>query len=661
MRFRRSTTCAEATEREVRSRPLLTAPLVAAALLAAAGPSRAADFAVRTATVNRVGLQVSNYGFFGNSFTTRTASFEFPLGSGYEHMSRAGLWVGARALDDAGVFTGVSAAIVDNSQGSSGPNETEFTPTKSALVERSRILNAQRWSPNAISDQDLIAEYADTPAKPSWGFQREPHRPMHLRITQRSLGFTLEAADAFVVTSFTIHNDGPALQDVWVGLYAQLVSGNREAYSSWPPSGSSGPGSWYYKTWFEYDSSRALVAERYCRSLPFPEGCNVQFCPPWVGLQYLRSISNSPATPRPVHRWWVWSPGDTTRDEDAERYRIMGGGGPADPVECPFDGSCSPIQLLSVGPFPRIEAGDSLVVDFAWVGGEDRARLSDHADYASFAASIDYHLPSPPPSPRVHVESADGRATLWWDDSPESATDPTSPAPEGRDFEGYRVYFGLDRAAPGLLSQYDLPDTTGYNTGLARILAPQPLLADGVTYRYKQDIPNLKNGFRYFGAITSYDTGDAGTPPLESGLGQNKFAVIPNARPGERGGVTVYPNPYRVDAAWDAGASARRHYVWFAGLPSRCTIRLYTLSGDLVFENAFDGGSYHGESASGLYDPARDRDIQAPSQSGGAFAWDLITARGQAAASGLYVWSVEDRDTGVLSRGKLLLVKSDRE
>jgi len=47
--------------------------------------------------------------------------------------------------------------------------------------------------------------------------------------------------------------------------------------------------------------------------------------------------------------------------------------------------------------------------------------------------------------------------------------------------------------------------------------------------------------------------------------------------------------------------------------------------------------------------------------SGASFAWDLISDRGQAIASGLYVWSVEDRDSGRVQRGKLLVVKSDRE
>ncbi|MFN8587709.1 MAG: hypothetical protein U0704_07875 [Candidatus Eisenbacteria bacterium] len=642
-------------------RVALFAAAGAVALFATAVPSRAADYAVRVEMVNRVGLQLSNYGFLGNNFISRSASFEYPLGAGYEHLSRGGLWVGAHALDDDGAFTGVSAAIVDNSQGSSGPSETEFTPLEGRFTERSRIQNAKRYSPDAISDQDLIAFYADTPAKPSYGFQREPHRPMHLRITQRGLGFTLPAANSFVVTSFTIHNDGPPLADVWVGLYAQLASGNREAYSVWPPSAANGPGSWYYRAYSEYDSSRTMVAERFCQALPLFDGCRVQLCPPWVGLKYLRSVAPGGEPAHVVHRWWMWAPGDTTRDEDLERYRLMSGGGPPNPPECPLDGSCSPIQLLSVGPFPRIEAGDSVTVDFAFVGGDDRAKLSNNADYAAFAASINYHLPSPPPSPRVHVVPGDRSVDLWWDDSPEFATDPTSPAPGGRDFEGYRIYLGEDRAAPLLLAQYDLPDTTGFDTGLSRVLAPQPLVVDGVTYRYRQTVNHLRNGFRYFGAITSYDIGDVGTPPLESGLEQNKFALVTNAGAGAAGGVTVYPNPYRVDAAWDAGAGSRRHYVWFAGLPARATIRIYSLSGDLIYERDFDGGTYHGESAPGLYDPARDVDITPMKQSGGAFAWDLVSRRGQAVATGLYVWSVEDRASGAVSRGKLLLVKSDRE
>jgi hypothetical protein len=47
--------------------------------------------------------------------------------------------------------------------------------------------------------------------------------------------------------------------------------------------------------------------------------------------------------------------------------------------------------------------------------------------------------------------------------------------------------------------------------------------------------------------------------------------------------------------------------------------------------------------------------------SGASFAWNLITRTGQAAASGMYLWTVEDRDSGKTERGKFLVVKSDVE
>jgi len=73
----------------------------------------------------------------------------------------------------------------------------------------------------------------------------------------------------------------------------------------------------------------------------------------------------------------------------------------------------------------------------------------------------------------------------------------------------------------------------------------------------------------------------------------------------------------------------RDHYLWFARLPRRCVLRIYTLAGDRVFEARFDGDTYHGESARGLFDPRQDLDTGPPVLSGGSFAWDLITEQGR--------------------------------
>jgi hypothetical protein len=332
-----------------------------------------------------------------------------------------------------------------------------------------------------------------------------------------------------------------------------------------------------------------------------------------------------------------------------------------DPAGCALLGQCSPIQLIGVGPFERIEHGDSVSIDVAFLGGEDQPSLRTHADYAQFAHDVDYRLPSAPPSPRVLVQTGTHHAEIWWEDSPESAVDPTSPAPGGHDFEGYRLYLGLDQQAPTRLAQFDIRDSTGFNTGLEPALAPTPLERDGITYRYRYRVDSLKDGFRYWGAVTSYDTGDQGVESLESAIGLNKFLIVPTGNEREHPGVYVFPNPYRVEAAWDAGGVPRDKIVWFAGLPGRCTIRIYTLAGDQVLSREFDGSVYHTENVRGIWTPERNPDTGEPALSGSAFAWDLISDRGQAVASGLYLWTVEDRTGGRVQRGKLLVVKADRE
>lgn len=643
-----------------------------AAILLATAPSHAAvsadsiRYTVAITDINRVGMTISNYGFFGNNFNSRSPSLEFPLGSGFEHMARAGLWVGAVALSDTGLFTGVSAAIVDNTQGSNAQADTEFTPAGLSIDESSRISNSPVFSPDALSDQDLVTSYSDVPGRPAQGNQRERHTPMNILVRQRTLGFSLVSAQDMVVTTFTVINQGPPLQNVYLGFYVQLVSGNKSGYPTWPPSANSPLGSWYYKTHIEYDEPRRFYKEHYCQAGPFPDGCGLDAVPPWMGVKLLRVSPDSIDAKTVSFNWWTFSPGDTLRDEDVERYGVMSNGVIMDTSPCmPGTQSCSPIMVLSVGPWAQVDPGDSVTVDFAFVGGDDEVELLKNADFAQFAADIDFRLPAPPPSPRVHVETGRNRVDVYWDDSPESDVDETSPAPGGMDFEGYRVYFGEDRQNPGVVAQYDKAvaphDTVGFNTGLDAPRLSTPYVVNGVPYHYRYSIESVRDGFKYYGAVTSYDLGDFNVPSLESGISQNKFVSVANAAPGESSqGVTVYPNPYRVEALWDQGTQVRDHYLWFANLPPRSVLRVYTLSGDKVFETRFDGDSYSG-SARGLYDPRRDLDTGPPALSGTSYAWDLITTRGQAAASGLYLYAVENLETGSVERGKFLIIKSDRE
>jgi len=638
----------------------------AAAPLAAQADS--IRFALRVTDNNQMGITITNYGFLGNNFVSRSPSLEYPLGTGYEHMVRGGLWVGGRAIDENGAFIGVMTGAVDGSQGSSAANATEWTPADLDIHVRSTLPNNKFFDVDAVSEQDYVSEFSDFPPKQADNTV-ERSRPMGLLVRQENYAWSFSDYQHFVIFHYVIKNTGPPLSDVWVGMYNEFASGPKNLYSVWPPSSSgSALGSWYSKKWVQYDDSLRLFREHYCNTRPAPQSCNLPLVPYWIGVKLLGvrpgDIADT-SSKKVTLGAWTYAPGSALRDEDSERYAIMTAGTIQDLSGDDFQPtSGDPVNVLAVGPFRQIDPGDSIEVDFAIVGGAEIEDIRRHSEFAQRAYDRNYIVPVPPPSPRFTAVARDNAIDLYWDDSPESALDPTSPNP--MDFEGYRVYLGEDRLDLDRIAQFDVAtapnDTTGFNTGFAAVRLDPPVDIDGVAYHYRYTVTSVRNGFKYFAAVTAYDLGNVEIESLESGIAQNKMLIVPGPAAGERSGtgVTVFPNPYRVEARWDQGALVRDHYLWFANLPERGRLKVFTLSGDLVFETEFDG-NYQGQGTRGLYDPSRELDVPAPTLSGRMFAWDLITKEGQAAATGLYMYSVEDAATGKKSVGKFLVVKSDRE
>jgi len=636
-------------------------------------PAASADTSVRVSVslisgrdesgrdLNLMSMNVTNYGFIGNNFTVRTPSMEYPVGTGHEHLVRGGLWIGAIALDQTGAFTGVTTGSVDGFIGDAAASATEFSPEGDHIDVRSTLINNRRYSPLAVSERDLIGSFDDFIPKRAQN-NIEDHRPLGVVVRQENYSWSFADYRHMVFFHWVIKNTGAPLRNVYVGLHNELASGPKNNFSNWPPGGA-----WFSRKQIGYIDSLNLFTERYCLSVPIPNACNYSTTPEIVGLKLLGVRPGSlriPGDKVVTMQAWDFAVGDTTKDEDTERYAFMSSGSKTvlDPLPSylsPRDGD--PAELLAVGPFPQVNTGDSVEVDFVYLGGLTEADLIKRSRTAQRAYDLDYIVPVPPPSPRFKVVSRTGAVDYYWDDSPEAFLDPTSPQP--RDFEGYRVYAGEDREDLRLLAQFDLQaaphDTTGFNTGLDVVRLNPPVVLDGVTYHYKYTLTNLRDGFKYFASVTAYDLGNTEIESLESGRSQNEVMVVPAPRVGEKsGGVVVFPNPYRVEAQWDAGKNVRDHYLWFANLPERCTIRIYTLAGDLVYDFAFDGATYDGSNARGVYNPANDLPA---TFSGATFGWDLVTRRGQAAATGLYMWSVEDRGTGKTQVGKVLLVKSDRE
>jgi hypothetical protein len=627
-------------------------------------------------TNNKIAMTITNYGFIGNNFISRSPSFEYPAGLGYEHMVRGGLWVGAHSTLN-GDFFGVVSGTTDGATSQASQQATEYTPAGNEFKRGSILLTDPFYSTAAVSEQDIKSVFSDSPAKRA-ASNNEDHHPMGLLVTQTNYSWSFSDFADILFFHYEIKNTGPLLTNAWVGFYVEFASGNKNGYVNWPPGGTdpSGSGSWYSKKLIQWDDQNKMLREHFCQGAPIPSGCQFSKAPYWIGLRYLgaKGLFEDPTrTDKQITLGaWRWEPSNVDRAHDYQRYPIMSAAtiNPLTATDLqPVEGD--PVSLLAVGPFPRIYTDSTITVDFAIVGAPDIPPLQTRSIVAQRAYDLNYVVPVPPPSPRFHVVARDNELDYYWDNSPESFEDPTSADPDipgsGVDFEGYRLYLGEARNQLVQVGQFDSNvapgDTTGFNTGFGAVAINPPARFDGHDYHYKYTVRGVRNGFKYYAAVTSFDLGTPLIESLESGQTQNLTLAVPGPTSSERTGVgpTVFPNPYRVEARWDRDQKIRDHYLWFTRLPKRCELRILTLSGDLLLSKEFDGSTYAGEGARGLFDPATDAPLDPPTMSGTTFAWDLITREGQAVASGLYLFTVEDRDTGKTTVGKFLVVKSDRE
>ncbi|MEZ5359390.1 MAG: hypothetical protein R3F48_11255 [Candidatus Zixiibacteriota bacterium] len=169
-------------------------------------------------------------------------------------------------------------------------------------------------------------------------------------------------------------------------------------------------------------------------------------------------------------------------------------------------------------------------------------------------------------------------------------------------------------------------------------------------YEYEYTIENLQPSIPYNFSVTAFDFGslkvDLGA--LESSPLTNAVVEypLPSGDVVEEEGleVIVYPNPYRIDAGYasagyenrDRTKSAERtRQINFANLPNVCTIKIYSIDGDLIKEIQHDypeGG------------PGSQHET-----------WDVISRNTQSVVTGIYLWHVESAMGDQL--GKLVIIK----
>jgi len=611
-----------------------------------------------------VGMAVTNLGYVGNGFSNpNQPSCEYPISSHVEHLFLGGLWVGAETADGT---IHVSTGAQDASNLVAGDEIREFQDTSDPVRIWSNSQNSDNYNPAALATQHIECVFDDYAHVESGN-----HVPLGLKVILRVLDWGSPYADDFVILDYRIVNiSGSELRNVYVGYWNDTTVGNTQVNNPYD-SAQGAPWNWYDDVnggWRPGDvPDDPGIWMMYEHDDDGDDGVATS----WIGTRFLGARpAPQPAAGLPPVSYNAWrfhgvpAYDDEYVDEVSGetlpgKYQIMGNGD-FDVGETQEEDYTIPsdwVGMLSTGPFPVLAPDDTLEVTFAVVCGADSLSLLANSKVAQVAYDRGFSIPTGPPSPRLSVAVDNNTAVLTWAPGDSVAPDSTGQlvplpvddprrSPEhhisvitGRpDFQGYRIYrfqgdsFGGDPYAEAtLVAEFDKVDGIGFDTGLP------PLDADG--RRRFTDGP-LLDGFPYWYAVVSFSAPDleAGLPSFQSGFNENAVLVYPGpapAVPGREWKIGVFPNPYRAGSLFDArrGEPELGRKIWFTGLPPRSRIEVYTLAGDLVRT------LFHDDPATGME------------------AWNVLSEPTRAIASGLYIYVVENLDTGEVQRGKLVIVK----
>ncbi|MFQ6678082.1 MAG: hypothetical protein ACE5D0_07135 [Fidelibacterota bacterium] len=638
-----------------------------------------------------------------------------------EHFSYAGLWIGGKVNGQRRVSTAIVDGVFDSGQEGFEFFSNSGVEIRSSISSTSLDSMAQYFSPFAVSHQDLIMDFKDYGVSPSDGYAIPNHNPLGIDVHLESYAWNFTFADAFVILNYTIKNSSSdTINNIYGGLWMDASVANMNYTSRYEPGG----GFTWTDNLDGFD--RSVDDAGFNRDIAYQYDADGDdgWAESYIGVSLLGGTVPLPYV-QSHYSQWAWTStnnsdypqyGMPLRDED--RYEAMKSNVPKGTgVDYTEEGypamPDSWLFLHSAGPFGSkpnnadstswiLPPGDSCkivmtIVCARWNGatgdsperrknlhvnndwaqktydGEDINRnniLDDGEDLNDDGKLTRYILPEPPPVPNIALKVDDREVTIYWQNNAESFVDPIS---QEQDFEGYHIYgarktLGDSDKEFTLLGEFDLghPDylNIGYNTGFdfIRIVnafgEQDSIEIDGNYYHYQFVNKDVKNGWLNYYAVTAYDRGDpnANLQSLESSVYANRKYVYPGIKSTSdwAGKPTVYPNPYRGQAKWD-GSGSRGQQIWFQNIPEKAEIRIFSLAGDLV-EVLNHTRDYIGEDIQNIDDRKN------PQFSGGEHAWDLITRHDQAAATGLYLFTVENLNIesssfGEIKEGKFLIIK----
>ena len=632
--------------------------------------------------VNKLLLHVSNMGFVGdwNSDPGLPAG-EWPAGSGVEWLFAAGLWVGGVAYDQNNrPDTLVSASVYQlefyprpdtrdviyiTSEGSPGGGRLQDDDSDGLIDED--WLDGYDNDRDGFVDEDFAAVsqqmfsrvYFDTSMGMNRSRTQDFHKTLHLMVREESYAWTSQAIENFIGLEYKVTNIGDStIYNAYVAFMVDSDIGNIRIY---PQSYADDMAGYIDSTVIraEVDASGNESQVPYHLTIgymyDFPGGDDGTVLG-YFGCMFLGHTTDPTGKLAPpevgIHMFKQWSSGEEDPESDRERYRYMRGNSDTEETIDPNTIKAADYRfLVSAGRFKAIPPDSSLVFQVAFVVG---ANFDDFLQNAANAQKVYNGGPimgpggtqvfvhwlgsSPPPPPKQRLIAGDAKVLVEWDDYSETTADPLQRV---FDFAGYRIWKAVgwqhESSVPSgdqwrLIGHYSKADLPTIDTGLMGI----------GKYRYVDT--DVHNGLPYWYAVTAFDDGSAekmvdrvtgrvDSIPRYGSYSQAMQVVYPRGTPGVvKDKVRIVPNPYpgigdraRVTGRaigdmveYEGDPSGRR--VRFLNLPRRATVRVYSLSGDLVWSGFFE-------------DPLDPR--------GEPPGWNLVSRNNQEIVSGTYIVHIE--------------------
>ncbi|MFH0989971.1 MAG: hypothetical protein V1799_08150 [bacterium] len=213
-----------------------------------------------------------------------------------------------------------------------------------------------------------------------------------------------------------------------------------------------------------------------------------------------------------------------------------------------------------------------------WVlkGRDSLWKTLDRANWAWDRLSKGLGIPSPPPPPDISVASGPDRVIVSWS-YPDAAyfKDPETGVD---DWYTWRVYRKQ--------GAFFVNDPLDQRSKALWILVHETTDRNQTTFIDK----NVQRGVDYYYAVTAVDNGTQNSSGLDTGvkLESSRYVTrsqlpVTSFKPGlsEGNKVRVVPNPATV-AAGGLGFAGTPNKILFVNLPVKCTLKIYTETGDLV-------------------------------------------------------------------------------